>query len=47
MGFWCYQDPSWQVDGFAMRPDEDKPGFFNNAPDDAEASGAATQPVHS
>jgi hypothetical protein len=23
---------SWQVDGFAMRPDEDKPGFFDNAP---------------
>ena len=26
---------AWQVDGFAMRPDEDKPGFFNNAPDHA------------
>jgi hypothetical protein len=24
---------AWQVDGFAMRPDEDKPGFFDNAPD--------------
>jgi hypothetical protein len=24
---------SWQIDGFAMRPDLDKPGFFNNAPD--------------
>src|SRR6202142_929813 len=24
---------SWQVDGFAMRPDLDKPGFFDNAPD--------------
>jgi hypothetical protein len=24
---------SWQVDGFALRPDEDKPGFFDNAPD--------------
>src|ERR1700756_5694155 len=23
---------SWQIDGFAMRPDLDKPGFFNNAP---------------
>src|SRR5579863_9408050 len=23
---------SWQVDGFAMRPDEDNPGFFDNAP---------------
>jgi len=23
----------WQVDGFAMRPDEDNPGFFDNAPD--------------
>jgi Alginate export len=24
---------AWQVDGLAMRPDEDKPGFFDNAPD--------------
>jgi hypothetical protein len=24
---------AWQVDGFAMRPDEDRPGFFDNAPD--------------
>jgi hypothetical protein len=23
---------SWQVDGFAVRPDQDNPGFFNNAP---------------
>jgi hypothetical protein len=23
---------SWQVDGFAMRPDKDNPGFFDNAP---------------
>src|ERR1700757_3537295 len=23
---------SWQIDGFAMRPDLDKPGFFDNAP---------------
>ena len=23
---------TWQIDGFAMRPDLDKPGFFNNAP---------------
>src|SRR5215469_13883803 len=22
----------WQIDGFAMRPDIDKPGFFDNAP---------------
>src|SRR5216684_9371978 len=22
----------WQIDGFAMRPDQDKPGFFNNVP---------------
>ncbi|MBV8052266.1 MAG: alginate export family protein [Acidobacteriaceae bacterium] len=22
----------WRVDGFAIRPDEDKPGFFDNAP---------------
>ena len=24
---------SWHVDGIAVRPDEDKPGFFDNAPD--------------
>src|SRR6201990_1211671 len=24
---------SWQIDGFALRPDEDNPGFFDNAPD--------------
>src|SRR3984885_1743442 len=24
---------AWQVDGFAMRPDEDNAGFFDNAPD--------------
>ena len=23
---------NWQIDGFAMRPDLDKPGFFDNAP---------------
>jgi hypothetical protein len=23
---------SWQIDGLAVRPDEDKPGFFDNAP---------------
>ena len=23
---------SWQIDGFAVRPDRDKPGFFDNAP---------------
>jgi hypothetical protein len=23
---------SWQIDAFAMRPDLDKPGFFNNVP---------------
>jgi hypothetical protein len=22
----------WQIDGFAMRPDQDNPGFFDNAP---------------
>jgi len=27
------QARGWQVDGFAMRPDEDNPGFFDNAPD--------------
>jgi Alginate export len=26
---------SWQIDGFAVRPDLDKPGFFNNAPNHA------------
>ena len=26
---------SWQIDGFAMRPDLDKPGFFDNAPNHA------------
>jgi hypothetical protein len=24
---------SWRIDGFAMRPDLDKPGFFDNVPD--------------
>ena len=24
---------SWQTDGFAMRPDEDNPGFFDNSPE--------------
>jgi len=24
---------SWRIDGFAMRPDLDNPGFFDNAPD--------------
>jgi hypothetical protein len=23
---------SWQIDGFAMRPDEDNPGYFDNSP---------------
>ena len=23
---------AWHIDGFAMRPDEDKPGFFDNVP---------------
>jgi Alginate export len=26
---------SWQIDGFAVRPDLDKPGIFDNAPDHA------------
>jgi Alginate export len=26
---------SWRIDGFAVRPDLDKPGFFNNAPNHA------------
>jgi hypothetical protein len=26
---------AWQIDGFAMRPDLDKPGFFDNAPNHA------------
>jgi hypothetical protein len=24
---------SWQIDGFALRPDKDNPGFFDNAPE--------------
>ena len=27
------QAHEWQLDGFAMRPDEDNPGFFDNTPD--------------
>jgi hypothetical protein len=26
---------AWRVDGFAMRPDEDNPGYFDNSPDHA------------
>ena len=26
---------SWQIDGFAMRPDHDEPGFFDNSPNHA------------
>jgi hypothetical protein len=26
---------SWQIDGLAVRPDEDNPGFFNNSPNHA------------
>lgn len=26
---------SWQIDALAVRPDEDKPGFFNNSPNHA------------
>jgi hypothetical protein len=26
---------SWQIDGFAVRPDEDNPGFFDNSPNHA------------
>jgi len=26
---------SWLVDGFALRPDEDNPGFFDNVPNHA------------
>ena len=39
---------AWQVDGFAMRPDEDKPGFFDNAPDHSVAFWGAygTGPVY-
>ena len=38
---------NWQVDGWAVRPDLDKPGFFNNAPNHAtEFWGVyATRPV--
>jgi hypothetical protein len=28
---------AWNIDGFAVRPDLDKPGFFSNAPDHATA----------
>ncbi len=27
------QTHKWQIDGLAMRPDKDNPGFFDNAPD--------------
>jgi hypothetical protein len=30
---------SWQIDGFAVRPDLDKPGFFDNAPNHAVGFG--------
>jgi len=33
---------SWQIDGFAVRPDLDKPGIFNNAPNHAVDFGAYT-----
>src|SRR4029079_14225758 len=38
---------SWPIDGFAMRPDLDKPGFFNNAPNHEVAFWGiyATKPV--
>jgi Alginate export len=32
---------SWHVDGIAVRPDEDKPGFFDNAPDHTVGFGGA------
>ena len=34
---------SLQIDGFALRPDFDNFGFFDNAPDHAVASGVCTQ----
>jgi len=30
---------SWRIDGFAMRPDLDKPGFFDNTPTTRSAFG--------
>jgi Alginate export len=38
---------SWQVDGFAMRPDKDKPGFFDNSPNSSVGFWGiyATRPV--
>jgi len=39
---------SWQIDGFAVRPDLDKPGFFDNAPNHAVGFWGiyATRPLH-
>jgi len=37
---------SWRIDGFAMRPDLDKPGFFDNAPDHQSAFGGYMRPGH-
>jgi len=41
------QAHGWQVDGFAMRPDEDKPDFFDNAPDHSVGfwGAYATRPI--
>jgi hypothetical protein len=39
---------AWLTDGFAMRPDEDNPGFFDNSPDHTVGFWGvyATGPVH-
>src|SRR2546427_9448179 len=41
------QIDSWQIDGFAVRPDLDKPGFFSNAPNHGVAfwGAYATRPL--
>ena len=42
------QAGSWNVDAFAVRPDLDKPGFFNNAPDHGTGFWGvySTRPLH-
>jgi hypothetical protein len=39
---------SWQIDGLAVRPDEDNPGFFDNAPTPGVSFWGiyATRPLH-
>ena len=42
------QEGAWIIDAFAVRPDLDKPGFFNNVPDHGTAFWGfyATRPLH-